>query len=94
MGSQPAVMHPDALASVPRSIAALIYKNRSLSFARKFVHAYFLSRRMDLQNLIKFIDPKKTLLEMVLKFGREKPVSRYVSLLFSPVYSLIIPPGC
>lgn len=49
---------------------------------------------MDLQNLIKFIDPKKTLLEMVLKFGREKPVSRYVSLLFSPVYSLIIPPGC
>jgi hypothetical protein len=29
--------------------------------------------------LIKFVDPKKTLLEMVQKFGREKPVSRYAS---------------
>lgn len=74
-------MHSDALASVPRAITALIYQHRSLPSARQFVHSYFLSRQIDLQSMIKFVDPKKALLEMVQKFGREKPVSRSANTL-------------
>ncbi|KAF9466063.1 ribonuclease III domain-containing protein [Collybia nuda] len=74
--NRPAVLHSDALASVPRSITALVYKNRSLPSARQFVHSYFLSREIDLRGMIKFLDPKKALLEMVDKFQRERPKSR------------------
>jgi large subunit ribosomal protein L44 len=83
-------MHGDALASVPRAITGLIYQHRSLPSARQFVHSYFLSRQIDLQGMIKFVDPKKTLLEMVQKFDREKPVSRLLKetgrFSNSPVY--------
>lgn len=77
-GAIPPIMHDDALASVPRAIAGLIYQQRSLLSARQYVHSYFLSRQVDLQGMIKFVDPKDSLLEMVRKFGRERPVSRYV----------------
>ncbi|KAG5647824.1 hypothetical protein DXG03_007748 [Asterophora parasitica] len=70
------INHSDALASIPRSITALIYQNRSLPSARQFVHSYFLSREIDLRGMIKFRDPKKALLEMVNKFERERPKSR------------------
>ncbi|GLB41897.1 putative double-stranded RNA binding motif containing protein [Lyophyllum shimeji] len=70
------VNHSDALASIPRSITALIYQKRSLPSARQFVHSYFLSREVDLRSMIKFRDPKKALLEMVDKFERERPKSR------------------
>ncbi|RDB20845.1 54S ribosomal protein L3, mitochondrial [Hypsizygus marmoreus] len=72
----PEIIHADALASVPRSITALIYHNRSLPSARQFVHSYFLSRDIDLRGMIKFRDPKKALLEMVNKLNREWPKSR------------------
>ncbi|KXN86632.1 54S ribosomal protein L3, mitochondrial [Leucoagaricus sp. SymC.cos] len=89
-GAYPAVMHGDALASIPRAITGLIYQRRSLPSARQFVHSYFLSRQIDLQSMIKFVDPKKALLEMVQKFGREKPVSRLLKetgrFSNSPVY--------
>jgi large subunit ribosomal protein L44 len=35
-----------------------------------------MSREIDLRGMIKFLDPKKALLEMVDKFGRERPKSR------------------
>ncbi|KAI0923816.1 hypothetical protein AcW1_006675 [Taiwanofungus camphoratus] len=73
---RPAVLHPDALSSVPRALTALVYQHRSLFSARKFVHKFFLSREIDLRNMIKFRDPKLALLETVTKFGRERPVSR------------------
>ena len=44
--------------------------------ARRFVHKYFLSRELDLRNMLKFYDPKKALLDLVAKLEREKPVSR------------------
>jgi large subunit ribosomal protein L44 len=71
-------MHSSALASVPRALTALIYQKCSLPSARQFVHSYFLSREVDLRGMIKFFDPKKALLEMVLKLRRERPKSRYV----------------
>ncbi|KAF8737774.1 hypothetical protein AX14_012339 [Amanita brunnescens Koide BX004] len=81
--SRPAVLHTDALSSVSRSLTALVYKERSISAARQFVHSHFLSREIDLRGMIKFANPKKALLEMVKKFGREAPKSRCVPCLLS-----------
>lgn len=93
-GSVPAVMHDDALASIPRAITGLIYQQRSLPSARQFVHSYFLSRQIDLQGMLKFVDPKNSLLEVVRKFGRERPVSRYVSQLLALQHSPSHLPDC
>ncbi|KAJ6518696.1 ribonuclease III domain-containing protein, partial [Mycena sanguinolenta] len=76
MNYQPPLQRSDALASIPRALTALIYQHRSLPSARQFVHSYFLSREVDIRNMIKFVDPKKALKEMVAKFGREPPKSR------------------
>lgn len=74
--NRPGILHPDALSSIPRAITALIYQKRSLLSARKFVQSYFLTREIDLRGMIKFRDPKAALLEMVAKFGAERPKSR------------------
>jgi len=74
--TRPAVLHADALASVARSLTALVYQQKSLLSARKFAHNFFLSRDIDLRSMIKFRDPKKALSLTVQKFGRERPVSR------------------
>ncbi len=66
------------MSSIPRALVALVYQHSSLLTARTFVHKFFLSREIDLRNMIKFRDPKKALLDTVAKFGREKPVSRSV----------------
>ncbi|KAJ7634133.1 hypothetical protein DFH06DRAFT_1055226 [Mycena polygramma] len=73
---QPPLQRSDALASIPRALTALIYQHRSLPSARQFVHSYFLSREIDVRAMIKFVDPKKALKEMVAKFGRDPPKSR------------------
>ncbi|KZT65624.1 ribonuclease III [Daedalea quercina L-15889] len=74
--TRPAVLHPDALGSVPRALTGLVYKNRSLLSARKFVQRFFLSREIDLRSMIKFRDPRQALMYTVQKFGREPPKSR------------------
>ncbi|KDR65727.1 hypothetical protein GALMADRAFT_260136 [Galerina marginata CBS 339.88] len=74
--TSPLVLHADAMASIPRSLTGLIYKERSLPSAREFVHTYFLSRQIDLRGMLKFYNPKKALLEMVRKYQREPPKSR------------------
>jgi large subunit ribosomal protein L44 len=70
------VLHSDALSSVPRALTALVYQHASLPAARQFVQKFFLSREVDLRNMIKFRDPKLALKITVEKFGRERPVSR------------------
>ncbi|OCH93650.1 ribonuclease III [Obba rivulosa] len=74
--TRPAVLHPQALGSVPRALTALVYQHRSLLSARRFAHKFFFSREVDLRSMIKFRDPKQALIETVSKFGRERPVSR------------------
>ncbi|KIJ65673.1 hypothetical protein HYDPIDRAFT_110817 [Hydnomerulius pinastri MD-312] len=74
--TSPALLHTDALASIPRALTALVYQERSLSSARKFVQSFFLSRQVDLRAMLKFRDPKRALMETVAKFGRERPKSR------------------
>lgn len=54
----------------------MVYQHHSLLAARRFAHKFFLSREIDLRNMIKFRDPKTALRETVAKFGRERPVSR------------------
>ncbi|KAJ7180529.1 ribonuclease III domain-containing protein [Mycena filopes] len=73
---QPPLQRSDALASIPRALTALIYQHRSLPSARQFVHSYFMSREVDIRAMIKFVDPKKALKEMVAKFERDPPKSR------------------
>lgn len=82
--TRPAVLHEDALSSVPRALTALVYTHRSLPTARKFAHAFFFSREVDLRAMMKFRDPKKALSETVRKFGRERPISRCVFVLALP----------
>ncbi|EKM49961.1 uncharacterized protein PHACADRAFT_188343 [Phanerochaete carnosa HHB-10118-sp] len=74
--TRPAVLHADAISSVPRALTALVYQNHGLLSARRFVQRFFLSREVDLRNMIKFRDPKVALQETVAKFGRERPISR------------------
>lgn len=74
--TSPPLLHSDALASIPRALTALVYQERSLSTARKFVHSFFLNRQVDLRTMLKFRDPKRALMETVAKFGRERPKSR------------------
>lgn len=76
--TRPPLLHPDALASIPRAITALVCQKKSLPSARLFVQTYFLSREIDLRGMIKFRDPKTALLEMVQKFNRKPPKSRSV----------------
>lgn len=76
--NEPPVLHADAMASIPRSLTALIYQERSLLAARKFVHVHFLSRQVDLRSMLKFRNPKTTLIEVTKKFRRELPKSRSV----------------
>jgi dsRNA-specific ribonuclease len=78
---KPAVLHPDAMASVPRALTGLVYHYRSLPVARKFVHTFFLSREADLRSFIKFRDPKLALSFTVAQFGRERPISRWVGFI-------------
>ncbi|VDB87984.1 unnamed protein product [Peniophora sp. CBMAI 1063] len=77
--SAPAVMHQDALASIPRALLALVYTHVSLPAAREFAQSFFLSRTVDLRALLKFSDPKLQLIETVAKLHRERPVSRLLA---------------
>ncbi|KAI0051036.1 60S ribosomal protein L3 [Auriscalpium vulgare] len=76
---KPAVLHSDALSSIPRALTALVYQHRSLPVARTFAQNFFLSREVDLRPMLKFRDPKLNLTETVAKFGRERPVSRLLN---------------
>jgi large subunit ribosomal protein L44 len=75
----PAVLHHDALASIPRALLALVYTYDSFPAARSFARALFLARALDLRPLLKFRDPKLSLLETVAKLDRERPVSRLLA---------------
>ncbi|KEP49790.1 60S ribosomal protein l3 [Rhizoctonia solani 123E] len=73
-----AVYHDDALASVTRAIVGLVYHSNgsSIEEARKFVHAHFLNRELDIRPLLKYHDPKLALISTVRKYQREPPISR------------------
>ncbi|KIY53000.1 hypothetical protein FISHEDRAFT_34441 [Fistulina hepatica ATCC 64428] len=71
--------HVDALASVPRSLCAVVYRKRGILAARQFCHSFFLKgRELDggIRKLIKFANPKRALLSLVKRFDRERPKSR------------------
>ncbi|KAI0343233.1 ribonuclease III [Trametopsis cervina] len=88
--THPALLHSDALSSVPRALTGLVYQHNSLHAARRFFQKFFLSREVDFRNMIKFRDPKVALKVTVEKFGRDRPVSRLLKetgrLSVSPMY--------
>ncbi|TFK55079.1 ribonuclease III [Heliocybe sulcata] len=74
-----ALLLTEALASISKSMIALVYKHHSLPVARQIAHDLFLSRQLDMRALFKFRDPKKALKLLVDKFNRERPTSRLLS---------------
>ncbi|KAI6145177.1 ribonuclease III domain-containing protein [Pisolithus tinctorius] len=95
--TSPALLHSDALASIPRALTALVYQERCLASARKFVYSFFLGRRVDIRAMLKFRDPKRALMETVAKFQREPPKSRLLKetgrFSNSPIFSVGIYTG-
>ncbi|EEB92229.1 hypothetical protein MPER_09293, partial [Moniliophthora perniciosa FA553] len=63
--TKPGTLHSDALTSIPRALTAFVYRKRSLPSGRAI--------QVDIRGMLKFLDPKKALLEMVEKYGRERP---------------------
>jgi len=88
--ARPAILLDDALASIPRSIIAVLYQDKSLDAARKFFNDHFMSREIDLRALLKFRDPLISLRKTVAYFKRGPPKSRLLSetgrLSSSPVF--------
>jgi dsRNA-specific ribonuclease len=82
--AKPALMMDDALASIPRSILAVLYQQRSIHAARTFFNDFFMSREFDIRSLIKSRDPKLALRKTVEHFQREPCKSRYVAFMVSP----------
>ncbi|KZT56954.1 hypothetical protein CALCODRAFT_524158 [Calocera cornea HHB12733] len=74
-----ALIHQDALMTIPRALVGLIYQLNSVGEARKFAEAFFLSRQVDLRTLLKFVNPKLSLVDVLIKFGWDKPVTRLLS---------------
>jgi len=87
---RPALLLDDALASIPRSIIAVLYQDKSIDAARRFFNDHFISREFDMRSLLRFRDPKLSLAKTVSQFKREPPKSRLLSetgrLSSSPVF--------
>ncbi|KZP00646.1 hypothetical protein CALVIDRAFT_456187, partial [Calocera viscosa TUFC12733] len=77
--TQSALILQDALMTVPRALVGLIYQLNSITEARRFAEAFFLSRQVDLRTLLKFVNPKSSLVDVLIKFGWEMPVTRLLS---------------
>jgi large subunit ribosomal protein L44 len=73
---RPAILLDDALASIPRSIVAVLYQDKSIDAARRFFNDHFMSREFDMRSLLRFRDPKLALAKTVSLFKREPPKSR------------------
>ncbi|KAG0243805.1 hypothetical protein BGW41_001317 [Actinomortierella wolfii] len=76
--------------SIIKAIIGAIYVDQGPVAARKFVHAHFLSRELDLTKLIKIDEPKRYLSVLMKRLNRERPVARLMSetgrLSKSPVF--------
>jgi len=58
----------DVVADTVKAFVGLVYQELGLHAARKFTHAYFLSRHLDLTSLFKFHQPKFILAQTVKKY--------------------------
>ncbi|KAK0553329.1 54S ribosomal protein L3 mitochondrial [Tilletia horrida] len=69
----------DVFASVMRALVGVIYQELGVSAARHFVSSHFLTRLVDLPNMIKSDDPKRVLSETLGKYKLAPPQSRLIA---------------
>ncbi|KAG0268598.1 hypothetical protein BGZ95_002399 [Linnemannia exigua] len=81
--SKPELEHPLAFntvkASIVRATVGALYIDQGAIKAREFIHAHFLSRELDLVQLLEIEEPKRYLSFLMKRLNREKPVARLMS---------------
>jgi large subunit ribosomal protein L44 len=63
-------------ARVFRALVGGIYHQFGSRAARKFIHEYILSRKIDVESLLKLQQPKRILSALMKRKGMEQPISR------------------
>lgn len=66
-------------ASIVRATVGALYVDQGPIKAREFIHAHFLSRELDLVQLLEIEEPKLYLSFLMKRLGRERPVARLMS---------------
>ncbi|KAF9083444.1 hypothetical protein BGX23_011488 [Mortierella sp. AD031] len=66
-------------ASIVRATVGALYVDQGPIKAREFIHAHFLSRELDLVQLLEIEEPKRYVSFLMKRLGRERPVARLMS---------------
>ncbi|KAF9908560.1 hypothetical protein EC991_009705 [Linnemannia zychae] len=66
-------------ASIVRATVGALYVDQGPIKAREFIHAHFLSRELDVTQLLEIQEPKLYLSFLMKRLNREKPVARLMS---------------
>lgn len=84
------LLSKDVAAQSVRALVSVVFQELGIAAARNFIHSHFLSRKLDLTDLLKFKDPKRVLSETCRKYNRPSPQSRMIAetgrLSISPVF--------
>lgn len=84
------LLNMDIATQSVRALVALIFRELGNASARAFVHSHFMSRLPNVDEILKFRDPKRTLAELCRKYGKPQPKSRMIAetgrLSLAPVY--------
>lgn len=73
------LLNMDIAAQSMRAIVALVFSELGMATVRAFVHSHFMSRVANLEELLKFRDPKRTLADLCRKYGKPQPQSRMIA---------------
>lgn len=75
----PQLLSRDVTAQAVRALVAIMLQELGMAATRGFVHGHILSRRVDLNALLKFRDPKRVLADTCKKYGKPAPQSRLLA---------------
>lgn len=73
------LLNMDIAAQSMRALVALVFSELGMASVRAFVHSHFMSRVPNLEELLKFRDPKRTLADLCRKYGKPHPQSRMIA---------------
>ncbi|WFD34564.1 54S ribosomal protein L3 mitochondrial [Malassezia cuniculi] len=84
------LLNMDIAAQSMRALVAVIFRELGNASARAFVHSHFMSRVPNVEEMLKFRDPKRTLADLCRKYGKPQPQSRMIAetgrLSLAPVF--------